>query len=73
MKDNEFPELHKILLYRKKTKKIYWLSAILFWSGVAMALSYYIAQTGTVPSLIPGIFMLSATGLYIFIHFFYKQ
>jgi len=73
IKEDEFPQLRKILAYRKKTRKLYWASAILFWLGAAMALKYYIAQTGAVPSLIPGIFMFAAAGLYFFVYFFYKR
>jgi len=73
MSENDFSELDRILAQREKTRKLYWASFILFWSGIAMAMSYYVVPTGTVPSPIPGIFMFGGAGLYFFVRLFIKD
>lgn len=73
MNEEEFPELSRILAHRTKTRKLYWTAAILFWIGVVMSFSYYIVPTGTVPSLIPGIFIISGALFYFVIRFLIKS
>jgi len=72
MDKNNFPELNRILVQRSKTQKLYWVSAVLFWSGAVLSLKYYIVPTGTVPSLLPGILMFSGAGLYFVVRYLIK-
>ena len=64
MKNLDFEVLGHLLQHRKRVQKYYWAAAILFWLGVFGTIQYYIAQTGTEPSWIPGVLMLSGAGLY---------
>ncbi len=72
MKKNNFQELNRILVRRSKTQKLYWASAVLFWSGAVLSLKYYIAPTGIAPSLFPGILMFSGAGLYFVVRYLIK-
>jgi len=72
MQDYDFPELQRILVHRSKIHKLYWIAAILFWSGFFVASSYYISQTGTIPSMFAGVLMISGAGLYIFVRLIIK-
>jgi len=72
MNKPDFPELLRIQEHRSKTHIFYWISAILFWSGVSMAIKYLFVTTGTTPSYIPGLFMLSGAGIYFLVHYYVK-
>ena len=73
MDENDFPELVRIKAQHTKTIKLYWLSAILFWAGFLFSLSYYISQTGTIPSIWPGVLMIIGFALYLILHYSIKM
>ena len=64
MAKSEFEELDVALYHLKRVRPYYWIAAILFWSGAGLTMKYYLAQTGTEPSWIPGILMLVGTVIY---------
>ncbi|MFV1982046.1 MAG: hypothetical protein ACC657_00780 [Thiohalomonadales bacterium] len=70
MSKNQFEELDSILEHLHKIRKYYWIAAILFWLGAALTMKYYITQTGTDPSWIPGILMFAGAGLYFVVRIF---
>jgi len=57
-----------MLDHRRRVKKYYWVAAVLFWLGAFMTIQYYIVPTGTVPSWIPGILMVTGAVLYFVVH-----
>lgn len=67
MDEHGFPALERFFEKRSRTRKYYFISAILFWMGAVFSLGYFISPTGTVPSLVPGILMLSGVALYFFV------
>ena len=72
MNENDFPELVRINAHHTKTMKLYWVAAILFWSGFLISLPYYNSQTGTIPSMWAGALMIVGSALYLVLHYLIK-
>lgn len=72
MEQDDFQELVRINAHRAKTIKLYWVAAILFWSGFLISLPYFYSQIGTIPSIWAGVLMVSGSVLYLVLHYLIK-